>query len=70
MIKLLRNCLEDSYLHRIEIINSFKVLIKNIGRDKFKDISEILEEEIIFGKSKFPSIYAKNAIYNNWIEII
>jgi hypothetical protein len=41
-----------------------------MGRDKFKDISEILEEDIIFGKSKFPSIYAKNAIYNNWIEII
>ena len=33
-------------------------------------MTEILDEEIIFGKSKFPSIYAKNAIYNNWIEII
>jgi hypothetical protein len=46
------------------------VLIKNIGKEKFKDMSEILDEEIIFGVSKFPSIYAKNAIYNNWIEII
>lgn len=70
MLNLLKNCSEDSYLNRIEIINSLKNLIKSYDKDKFKDFSEVLDEEIIFGKFKFPSIYAKNAIYNNWIEIL
>ncbi len=70
VLNLLKNCSEDSYLNRIEIINSLKNLIKSYDKDKFKDFSEVLDEEIIFGKFKFPSIYAKNAIYNNWIEIL
>jgi len=60
-IRLLKNCDEDSKASsRIEIINSFKVLIKNIGREKFKDFSEILEENLIFGTNQFLCIYAKN----------
>ena len=41
-----------------------------MGREKFKDISEIYEESVIFGNNKFMCIYAKNAIFTNWIEII
>jgi len=52
-------------------VNSYKVLIKNIGRDKFRDISDIIDEETIFGKPPLSiSVYAKNAIYTNWIEIL
>ena len=70
-LRLLKNCDEDSKAQcRIEIINSFKLLIKNMGREKFKDISEIYEESVIFGNNKFMCIYAKNAIFTNWIEII
>jgi len=37
-VRLLKNCDEDSKAScRIDIINSFKVLIKNMGREKFKD---------------------------------
>ena len=70
MLNLLRNCTEENYLNRIEIINSLKNLIKSFDKDRFKDFTEVLDEEIVFGKFKFPSIYAKNAIYNNWIEIL
>ena len=33
-------------------------------------MNEILDEEVIFGKGKFQSVYSKNAIYINWIEIM
>lgn len=74
VLNLLKHCPDDSYIHRIDLANSIKILIKHLGKEKFKDtgdfLNKFLDEELIFGNMKFPSIYAKNTITNYWIEII
>lgn len=91
MLNLLKHCPDDSYIHRIDLTNSIKILIKHLGREvaelklnknsfviflkKFKDISndfltKFLDEELIFGNMRVPSVYAKNTITGYWLEII
>ena len=51
-IKLITNCdIDQRNNPRIEIMNNFKVLIKNFGKEKFREYPQIYDEEIIFGKN-------------------
>jgi hypothetical protein len=38
--------------------------------NKIKDISDLIDDEVILSKNKFISDYTKNALYNFWIDII
>jgi len=55
---------------RIELISNFKILLKNLGRERFRDFKELFDERVIVGNLTFLSNYAKNAIFANWIEIL
>jgi hypothetical protein len=52
------------------LISNFKILVKNLGRDRFREFKQLFDEKIIVGDLTFVSNYAKNAIFANWMEIL
>jgi hypothetical protein len=70
-LKLLKMCPEDFQSQRVEIMSRLKYLINCITPTQLSsDLRDLIDEEVIMGKSKFMSEYTKNALYNFWIEIL
>lgn len=73
---MLKNCSEDFQLNRNEILNRLKLLLNNLDKNKLtrtesiEIMTELLNEEIIFGKKKLIGDYFKNAFCSYWIETI
>jgi len=71
VIHVLKNCPEEFHKQRRELVNRLKMLVgcRN-HKNKIKDISDLINNDIIVGKSKFLNYQSRNELYSFWYEII